>query len=50
MLSIPSEKLEPSVPGWLTADPDCRGKLELSHAETVKEVLVLTRGALATAT
>jgi hypothetical protein len=33
----PSEKLDPSGPGSLTAEPDCPRCLELSHTEIVNE-------------
>src|SRR5512135_2177164 len=48
-VSMPSEKLEPVVPGSLTAVPDWRGTAELSHAETVNEWRVSITGAMALA-
>src|SRR5258708_37951588 len=46
---IPSEKLEPSVPGSLTAVPDCPSARELSHTEIVNELRVSISGAAETA-
>ena len=48
-MAIPSEKLDPSGPGSLTAEPDCPLPRELSHAEIVNAWRVSIRAALLTA-
>src|SRR5947209_20426016 len=48
-VSIPSEKLEPSGPGSLIAEPDCPAAPELSHTETVNDLVVSISGAEETA-
>jgi hypothetical protein len=45
-VSIPSEKLDPSGPGSLIAEPDCPSLRELSQAEIVNEWPVLSVAAL----
>ena len=47
-MAIPSEKLDPSGPGSLTAEPDCPLRRELSHAEIVNAWRVSIRAALLT--
>src|SRR5947199_1954310 len=43
-VSMPSEKLEPSGPGSVRAEPDCPATREFSHTETVNEWVVSITG------
>src|SRR5579884_3842041 len=48
-VSMPSEKLDPSGPGSLTAVPDSPRRRRLSHADTVNERRGLISARVATA-